>query len=740
MRRLLLLPALLLALGLAAGCGSDDDDGGTATASAGGGGGEPVTVTVGVPRNFGFLSTLWARDVQPEGVQVEYKYFPVFTDMLTALNSGKIDLTEIGSVGAVQSVANGGNVRAVAVTEPNAENMGLLVPKDSPAQTFADLKGKKIAFLKSTNSYISFLHQVKEAGLQESDFQIVEISGPPANKAFQSGAVDAYYSIDPNMADLVEQTGGRIISTGADVDVENLYPYVATTDALENKEEAIGKVIQAVADNIAWIQENPDEQATLLAPKLGFSESAIKSTYSRGATALQPIDDTFYSGEQGSDRRAEGGRDRHEAGTRSRTSTCRTSTTGSRPRHERRRRGGARPLRPVPGRRDRLRRGGGRGGRGVRRRHPAGRNRPRPRRRPAVRGAARARTHRAPRHPRAPLGRRRRRLERDGRRGLPADRRRRPGGRADPAEPRLLRRHRHPLRQRRAARALPAEFLRGARLGNALSERGGKTSRDWVTRLRPDGDGGYVLDGRKYYATGALTAQWLPVFALDPEERVVVAYVPREAPGVRVDQDWNAFGQRATFSGGVVLEDVRVPAAWVIRDPLARGRATTFGAFGQVMHAAIDAGIARGALEDGVEFLRTRARPWFEAGVERAADDPHLLGLAGRLDVQVRGAEALLAAAGAALDAADAAPGDAAATTAARLAVAAARAACGDVALEVATAIFDFSGASAADREHGLDRHWRNARTHTLHDPARSKHEHLGRHLVAGAAPPATTR
>ena len=281
------------------------------------------------------------------------------------------------------------------------------------------------------------------------------------------------------------------------------------------------------------------------------------------------------------------------------------------------------------------------------------------------------------------------------------------------------------------------EFLRGARLGNALSERGGKTSRDWVTRLRPDGDGGYVLDGRKYYATGALTAQWLPVFALDPDERVVVAYVPREAPGVRVDQDWNAFGQRATFSGGVVLEDVRVPEAWVIRDPLARGRATTFGAFGQVMHAAIDAGIARGALEDGVEFLRTRARPWFEAGVERAADDPHLLGLAGRLDVQVRGAEALLAAAGAALDTADAAPGDAAATTAARLAVAAARAACGDVALEVATAIFDFSGASAADREHGLDRHWRNARTHTLHDPARSKHEHLGRHLVAGAAPPA---
>ena len=88
-------------------------------------------VTVGVPRSFGFLSTLWARNVQPEGVKVEYQYFPVFTDMLTALNSGKIDLTEVGDVGAVQSYVNGGKVQAIAVTKPNDENCGLLVPKDS---------------------------------------------------------------------------------------------------------------------------------------------------------------------------------------------------------------------------------------------------------------------------------------------------------------------------------------------------------------------------------------------------------------------------------------------------------------------------------------------------------------------------------------------------------------------------------------------------------------------------------
>jgi sulfonate transport system substrate-binding protein len=300
-RRLSLLALPLLAAGTLAACGSSDDDGATAATPVTGGAAAPaktVTITVGVPRSFGYLSTLWARDVQPKGVKVEYKFFPVFTDMLTALNSGKIDLTEIGDVGAVQSYVNGGRVQAIGVTEPNGENCGLLVPKDSKVQKFADLKGKKIAFLKSTNSYIAFLHQVKAAGLKQGDFKIIEITGPPANKAFQTGQLDAYYSIDPNMADLVEKTGGRIIQTCQQAGVENLYPYVATKSAIADKSTAIAAVLQAVADNIAWIQAHPDEHAKVLAPKLGFSESAIKTTYARGAKGLQQIDDAFYAKEQ----------------------------------------------------------------------------------------------------------------------------------------------------------------------------------------------------------------------------------------------------------------------------------------------------------------------------------------------------------------------------------------------------------------------------------------------------------
>jgi sulfonate transport system substrate-binding protein len=202
-------------------------------------------------------------------------------------------------VGAAQSFsASRGNINVVAVTEPNAENTGLLVPKDSPYRTFADLKGKKIVFLKSTNTYLGFKHQLAKAGLKESDFRIVELAGPAAVKAFTSGQVDGYYTIDPNLPDVVEKTGAREIATGVDMNIDNLYPYVAQTKVVTEKKAAVGKFVQALADTIAWAHANPDQQAKLVAPKIQFSESAIKATYSRGSKALQPIDDAFYQRQQ----------------------------------------------------------------------------------------------------------------------------------------------------------------------------------------------------------------------------------------------------------------------------------------------------------------------------------------------------------------------------------------------------------------------------------------------------------
>jgi sulfonate transport system substrate-binding protein len=243
---------------------------------------------------------LWARDVQVPGVKIEYKYFPNFIDMLTAFNGRQLDITEIGDVGAAQSFsASKGSVKVIAVTQPNAENTGLLVARDSPYKSFADLKGKQLLFLKSTNTYLGVKNQIADAKLTEADFKFVELAGPSAVKAFQTGQIEGYYSIDPNMADVIEKTGARLIATGVDMRIENLYPYVSHQKVIEEKKAALAAFVRALADTIAWAQQNPDEQARLVAPKLQFTETAIKATFKRGAKGLQKVDEAFYAQQQG---------------------------------------------------------------------------------------------------------------------------------------------------------------------------------------------------------------------------------------------------------------------------------------------------------------------------------------------------------------------------------------------------------------------------------------------------------
>ncbi|MFE5210980.1 SfnB family sulfur acquisition oxidoreductase [Streptomyces sp. NPDC056600] len=282
------------------------------------------------------------------------------------------------------------------------------------------------------------------------------------------------------------------------------------------------------------------------------------------------------------------------------------------------------------------------------------------------------------------------------------------------------------------------EILAGARLGNAQSEAGTRHVQDIRTRLEPLGDGSYLLTGTKDYCTGALFADWIPVLARAEDGEPHVAYVPRDAEGVTVVDDWDGMGQRTTASGTVRLAAVRVPADRILPHHLTFRGPQLHGAVAQLLHAAIDAGIADGALGEAVAFVRTKSRPWFEgveAGYPEAFDDPLLIQRFGELAVQVRAAEALLSSASRAVDAARADLTDDTAAEAS-IAVAAAKVTAGKAAVEVADALFEVSGTRSALASHRLDRYWRDARTHTLHDPARWKIQHIGRHTLHGTRPP----
>ena len=282
----------------------------------------------------------------------------------------------------------------------------------------------------------------------------------------------------------------------------------------------------------------------------------------------------------------------------------------------------------------------------------------------------------------------------------------------------------------------------GALLANAQSERGPHTIDVDTTTLVQQPSGDYVLTGRKFYSTGSLFADWLMVRAsvTDGDEvptsttPKAVAFVARDADGLSVVDDWDGMGQRTTASGTVTLDDVAVPAEHVVPfSPIFSGP-SVYGARAQLLHSAIDVGIATGALGAGVRQAE-RARPHFEAGVATAVEDSTLVNVAGELAVTVRGAQALLVEAAREVDAASADLTDES-TAEASIAVAVAKVAAVRASLEASNVLFELGGTRSASASGNLSRYWRDARTHTLHDPTRWKVQHIGRWTLSGTPPP----
>src|ERR1700722_10890362 len=191
--------------------------------------------------------------------------------------------------------------------------------------------------------------------------------------------------------------------------------------------------------------------------------------------------------------------------------------------------------------------------------------------------------------------------------------------------------------------------LRGYRLGNAFSEAKGRHVGAFETTLRRDGDS-YVVKGEKFYATGALFAHFIHIGAVDENGHVHLAIAPRDAPGLTILDSWSSFGQRTTASGDVLVENVRVRPEAVIPAYLGGERPSSNGSVSQIIQAAVDAGIARGAIEETIRFVRSHARPWIDSRQEHGYEDVFTIAQIGDLEVKLHAAEALLERAGWAID------------------------------------------------------------------------------------------
>ncbi|MGE8405523.1 MAG: acyl-CoA dehydrogenase family protein [Pseudomonas sp.] len=279
-----------------------------------------------------------------------------------------------------------------------------------------------------------------------------------------------------------------------------------------------------------------------------------------------------------------------------------------------------------------------------------------------------------------------------------------------------------------------ARYLQGAVVGNAGWEVGG-ASGTINARIVRDGNH-YRASGSKFYSTGALYADWVSAMALDENEQPVTFIIPRDRKGLELLDDFDAMGQRLTASGTTRLHDVVVEPDEICTRIIEDGKRTIVTPFLQLFLAAVEAGIARNALNDAVSFANQHARPIKHSTASRSVDDPYVQFSVGEVSARAFTAEAVVLRAAESIDRAWASGLDTVLVDQAAVEVAQAQYIAAESALKAAELIFDVGGASTTGRGHNLDRHWRNARTVANHNPRQWKAAVVGAWQLSGTPPP----
>ena len=262
------------------------------------------------------------------------------------------------------------------------------------------------------------------------------------------------------------------------------------------------------------------------------------------------------------------------------------------------------------------------------------------------------------------------------------------------------------------------------------------------TTLTPDGDD-YLLNGTKYYSTGTLYSDYVLVRTADSAGVNAAALIPVNREGIELIDDWDGLGQRLTATGTTHFRQVRVKRQEVVFDAPDAGYGIPYSnTFAQLFLTAINAGIARAILRDATALVQSRKRTFYYAPAEIPTDDPLLQQTVGQIASGAFAAETVVLAAAEALDIATDAfdAGDANAVEAAHWAAllsAKAKIVADEFTIRGGSLLFDVGGASATKKVTNFDRHWRNARTLSSHNPTTYKARSIGQYEISGTPLPA---
>ncbi len=226
--------------------------------------------------------------LEPLGFSVTWAEFPGGPQLLEALNVGAIDFGTTGEAPPIFAQAAGAPLIYVAYEPPAPKGEAILVPKDSPLKSVADLKGKKVALNKGSNVHYLLVKALEHAGISVKDIQPIYLAPADARAAFEQGSVDAWVIWDPFFAAAAAATQARILSDGENL-VSNHQFFLAERGFATAHPKLIGAVVQQLEAIDQWAKGDQKGAAALLSPKVGIPADVLEVALARQGYGVAPL-------------------------------------------------------------------------------------------------------------------------------------------------------------------------------------------------------------------------------------------------------------------------------------------------------------------------------------------------------------------------------------------------------------------------------------------------------------------
>ncbi len=244
-------------------------------------------------QKYGTLTLLKARGdlekrLAPQGIEVKWTEFPAGPQLLEGLNVGSIDFGTVGEAPPIFAQAAQADLVYVAHQPPSPRSEAIVVGRDSPLKTVADLKGRKVALNKGSNVHYLLVKVLEQAGLKYGDVQTVFLPPADARAAFERGSVDAWVIWDPFLAAAERQLGVRVLADGTGL-VKNHQFYLASRGYAQRQPQVIAAIVEELTRLDVWAQKSAKEVAQVLAPQIGLDAATTELAASRFAYGIQPI-------------------------------------------------------------------------------------------------------------------------------------------------------------------------------------------------------------------------------------------------------------------------------------------------------------------------------------------------------------------------------------------------------------------------------------------------------------------